>query len=73
MAEHDSSSFTTLTVRGLFFVILGGALLLNTLVPSRYLSPLIIIVCAIIMILYGLRLLGVHINIAKILHKLTKE
>jgi putative exporter of polyketide antibiotics len=59
-------------LRGIFFLLLGIALLLHILIP-QYLSGLIVFGGAIVMILYGGRLLGLHTMLANLFRKITKE
>lgn len=73
MNERQSTQNDAGTMlRGIFFLLLGIALLLNTLIP-QYLSTLIVFGGAIVMILYGGRILGLHTILANILHKITKD
>lgn len=60
-------------LRGWFFLLLGIALLLHTLIPSQYLSWLVVFGGAVVMILYGGRILGLHTMLANVLSKVTKD
>lgn len=61
------------TARGLFFLFLGITLLLHTLLPSQYVLGLVVVAGAIVMIIYGGRILGLHTMLANVLRKITKD
>lgn len=69
MTTHQPLNTATL-IRGIFFMVLGTALLLNTIAPSSYLQHLLtiaIVVGSLMMIAYGSILLRLHILLGRLI------
>jgi len=58
------------TFRGIFFLVIGIALFLNTILPTQYLSTLIITIGALLMIAYGMVQLDLHVSLLKFIRSI---
>ncbi len=75
MSMHQQLTTTTL-IRGIFFMILGSALLLNTIAPSSFLQhflTLTILLGSLLMIGYGAVLLRLHVLLGHLIATWTDE